>query len=227
MINKKSILWIVLDMIFVAVFNTVFFVEGGVHHPASVWISYGFIHFSYLMVLLTPVLTRKSSSASIFGFAIYNISSAYFALQFVVGLIFIFISSDSYKASLLTQIVLAGIYGVILISHLIANENTADSVEQREYEVAYIKNAAERVKSLIGRISNKKADKAIEKAYDTLHASPTKSHYSVRVIEEEIIEKVELLEDAVLAANEEKIIATAHDLVYITEERNRKLKLSN
>ena len=41
--NKKTVLWIILDLIFLAIFNTVFFVMTGLQHPASVWISYGFI----------------------------------------------------------------------------------------------------------------------------------------------------------------------------------------
>src|SRR5699024_4531039 len=102
--NKKSVLWILLDLIFLAVFNTVFFVAGGTDHTASVWISYGFIHFAYLMVLVTPFLIRKSSSAAVFGFSLYSISSTYFLLEFVVGLIFIFMKSESYKASLIVQV---------------------------------------------------------------------------------------------------------------------------
>ena len=39
--NKKSILFILLDLVFLAVFNTVFFVVGGTNHPASVWVAYG------------------------------------------------------------------------------------------------------------------------------------------------------------------------------------------
>ena len=64
--NKKTVLWIILDLIFLAIFNTVFFVMTGLQHPASVWISYGFIHFAYLMVIVTPFLIRKSSRIWLF-----------------------------------------------------------------------------------------------------------------------------------------------------------------
>ena len=144
--KKKNVLWILLDIVFLAVFNTVFFVVGGTDHPASVWISYGFIHFSYLMILVTPFLIRKSSSQAVFGFSLYSVSAVYFFVEFIAGLVFIFISSESYKASLVVQVIISGIYAVMLISNLIANEYTADSVEQHEDEVAYIKNAASRVK---------------------------------------------------------------------------------
>lgn len=224
--NKKSVLWILLDLIFLVVFNTVFFVAGGTDHTASVWISYGFIHFAYLMVLVTPFLIRKSSSAAVFGFSLYSISSTYFLLEFVVGLIFIFMKSESYKASLIVQVIVAGIYAVLLLSHLIANEHTADSVERHEEEVAYIKTASSRVKALIGKANDKKANKEIEKAYDTLHSSPSKTVATVRSIESNVMNKVAELEGAVSDQDTAAIITTAGEIVALMEERNRKIRLS-
>lgn len=224
--NKKSVLWILLDLIFLAVFNTVFFVAGGTDHTASVWISYGFIHFAYLMVLVTPFLIRKSSSAAVFGFSLYSISSTYFLLEFVVGLIFIFMKSESYKASLIVQVIVAGIYAVLLLSHLIANEHTADSVERHEEEVAYIKTASSRVKALIGKANDKKANKEIEKAYDTLHSSPSKTVATVRSIESNVMNKVAELEGAVSDQDTATIITIAGEIVALMEERNRKIRLS-
>ncbi len=225
--NKKSILWILLDLIFLAVFNTVFFVAGGLEHTASVWISYGFIHFAYMMVLVTPFLIRKSSSAAVFGFSLYSISSTYFLLEFVVGLIFIFMKSESYKAALIVQVIIAGIYAVLLLSHLIANEHTADSVERHEEEVAYIKTASSRVKALVGKANDKKANKEIEKAYDTLHSSPSKTIATVRSIEANVMNKVAELEGAVSEQDTATIITVAGEIVALMEERNRKIRLSN
>lgn len=224
--NKKSVLWILLDLIFLVVFNTVFFVAGGTDHTASVWISYGFIHFAYLMVLVTPFLIRKSSSAAVFGFSLYSISSTYFLLEFVVGLIFVFMKSESYKASLIVQVIVAGIYAVLLLSHLIANEHTADSVERHEEEVAYIKTASSRIKALIGKANDKKANKEIEKAYDTLHSSPSKTVATVRSIESNVMNKVADLEGAVFNQDTVTIITVAGEIVALMEERNRKIRLS-
>ena len=224
--NKKSVLWILLDLIFLAVFNTVFFVVGGTDHTASVWISYGFIHFAYLMVLVTPFLIRKSSSAAVFGFSLYSISTTYFLLEFIVGLIFIFMKSESYKASLIVQVIVAGIYAVLLLSHLIANQHTADSVERHEEEVAYIKTASSRVKALIGKANDKKANKEIEKAYDALHSSPSKTVATVRSIESNVMNKVAELEGAVSDQDTATIITTAGEIVALMEERNRKIRLS-
>ena len=225
--NKKSILYILLDLVFLAVFNTVFFVVGGSNHPASAWLSYGFIHFAYLMVLITPIATRKSSSAAVFGFTLYSVSSVYFIVEFIVGLVFIFVRSESYKAALVVQVIIAGIYAILLISNMIANEHTADSIERHEDEVAYIKNAASRVKALIGKAGEKKANKEIEKAYDLLHSSPTRSIATIKSLEEQINNKVFELESAVSTNNTSLIISHAGEIVSMTEERNRKIRLTN
>ena len=120
--NKKNFLWVILDLIFLVIFNVVFFVISGTEHPASVWISYGFIHLAYIMLLITPKLIRKSSSSSVFGFSLYSISSTYFLVEFIIGVIFIFAKPESYKVSLVVQIITFGIYAAMIISHIIANE---------------------------------------------------------------------------------------------------------
>lgn len=225
--NKKSILYILFDLVFLAVFNTVFFVVGGAEHPTSVWISYGFIHFSYLMVLVTPLLIRKSSSQAVFGFSLYSVSAVYFFVEFIIGLVFIFVGSESYKAALVVQVIVSGIYAVMLISNLIANEYTADSVEHHENEVAYVKNVASRVKILIGKATDKKANREIERAYDILHSSPSRSVVSVKLLEEEIKNKITELEDAVSSNKTAEIITVAGEIVAKAEERNRKVKMAN
>ena len=123
--------------------------------------------------------------------------------------------------------IITGIYAVMLISNLIANEYTADSVERHEDEVAYIKNAASRVKMLMGKATDKKANKEIERAYDLLHSSPSRSTATIKLLEEEIKNKVTDLENAVTANETAAIITIAGEIVAKTEERNRKLKMAN
>ena len=225
--NKKLFLWVVLELVFLVVFNTVFFIVGGTSHPASVWISYLFIHLAYLMVVMTPFLTRKSTSASVFGISLHSISSAYFLTAFVVGVVMILLRLESYKPALLIQIVLAGIYAIILISHLIANETTADNEERREEEIAYIKEAASRVKILKDKLPSKKANREIEKLYDLLHSSPSKSSPSVQTLEMDIISKIAELEAAVSSQDEDRAKALSLDAYSLVELRNRKVKRSS
>ena len=224
---KKNVLWILLDLVFLIVFNTVFFVAGGTVHNVSVWISYGFIHLSYLLLIIAPFLIRKSSSAAVFGFSLYSISSTYFLLEFIVGVIFCLINMESYKPALIVQIIIAGFYAIMLISHLIANESTADSIEKHEIELKYVKDCSARILHLVDMVSDKKTRKKVEAVYDIIHGSPVKSNNSVRQTELDVIDQIDLLEEAVDSEDSDRITAVCKKITRLADERNRQLKYNN
>ncbi|SFC51453.1 hypothetical protein [Ruminococcus albus] len=224
---KKNVLWILLDLVFLIVFNTVFFVAGGTDHNASVWISYGFIHLSYILLIITPFLIRKSSSAAVFGFSLYSISSTYFLVEFIVGVIFCLINMESYKPALIVQVIIAGFYAIMLISNMIANESTADSIERHEIELRYVKDCSARILPLVDMVSDKKIRKKVEAVYDMIHGSPVKSSNSVRQIELDVIDQIDLLEAAVNSEDKEKIETVCKKITRLADERNRQLKYNN
>lgn len=222
--NKKSVLWILLDFVFLIVFNMVFFVMGGAQHPASVWISYGFIHFAYIMLVITPFLIRKSSSDAVFGFSLYSISSAYFIAAFIVGVIFIAVHPENYKWSLIVQVVIAGFYAIMLISNMIANEHTADSIERHEMELQYVKESSAMLKGIMEMASDKTLKKKIEKAYDLLHSSQVKSSGAVRDYEVTVMDLIEVLEQNVARNDVVAANTTLDKIMKNANERNRRLR---
>jgi len=225
--GKRHVLWIVLALILIALFNTFFFMLGGTDHPASVWISYAFIHFAYGMMVATPFLTRKSKSAAIFGFALATISAVFFFVEFLVALIFILIAPESHTAALLIQLTIIAIYGISLVSHLIANERTADAEEKRAVEIAYVKTASIKLKGMLDRVEDPEAAKKVEKVYDTVYSSPTKSDPSLEQQENFILQSIGQLEMAVIAGNAEHISSLADSLLISVNERNNQLQVIN
>lgn len=225
--KKLNVLRIILCSIFLVVFNVFFFVIGGTEHNLSVWISYGFIHFAYFMLLLTPRLVRDGQSRAIFGFSLYTISSGYFFVQLIIGIIFILIAPENQNPALLTQLGIAGVYGILLVINMIANEHTANVEEKREDEIAFVKNASVRVKNLMGNIKDKEARKKVESVYDTIYSSPVKSHPELVQVEKRMLTLVKDLESAVSSGDKEKIISSANTLLAAVNERNMNLKMLN
>lgn len=225
--NKKSSLWIILDMVFIIVFNLVFFVVGGTEHPTSVWISYGFIHFAYVMLLITPLLIKRRTNTAVLGFPLYSISSMYFIIAFIAGLIFIFTHPEGYKAALITQVIIVGIYAIMLVSHMIANESTAENTEHHEMELRYVRDSSAKLKRIMDDVDNKQLYKKVEQLYDLLHSSPSKSNNSVRDYELNVLELIDTLESNIkrndISAAEETISKIERD----AGERNRHLKYGN
>ncbi len=219
----KKFLSLILSSLFLIVFNVCFFWLGGFEHPVSVWIAYGFIHFAYLMLALTPVFAGKSKEAYTYSFVLGNISSAYFGVEFIVGLIFIFVRAESPKASLIVQMIIAAIYLAVFITNLLANMSTPD----RKDEIFYIKDCASRVQMLVGRTGDRSVDTALQGVCDTINASPIKTHASVQTVEAQIYDEIGQLEELVDGGDAAAILAKCRKITSLTQERNRRLRLAN
>ena len=224
---KKVVLWIILFLFFLIVFNVLFFMLAGNEHNASVWMSYAFIHFAYIMLILTPILVRKGKSEAIFGFSIFVISSVYFVVSFVVGLAFILIAMESYNIPLIVQVCLAGAYCIMLTSHLIANERTGAAEDKRQNEIAFVKYVSARLKLLMDQISDRDAKNSVEKVYNLIYSSPVKSHPSLTELENHIIQNTNELYSVIMSGDRDTIIATADSLLVAVNERNKRLKTLN
>ena len=216
--SKQNVLWALLDLVFIVVFNVVFFVVGDIEHSVSAWMSYGFIHFAYLMVLATPLLVRKGPSSAVFGFSLYSIAATYFFIELIVGVVFIFLNQEDFKPALVVQVILAGAFLATFLSHMIASERTGDAVE-------YIKTAAARLKSIQGATGDKAADKALEKAYAIVRTSPTRSNAAINPYELKLLDAIELLEVAANANDVEQVKACSAGVITATNERNQRLRL--
>ena len=225
--KKVNVLWLILYLIFLAIFNTFFFLFGETPRNASVWLSYGFVHFAYFILMATPLLTRKGKSSAVFGFALYSVSATYFIIALILGVIFILIAPESYTATLLVQLSVAGLYGVILIANMIANERTTEAEEIRQIETSYIKNAAVQLKGVLNRVKDKEAARKVEQAYDAVNSSPIKSHPNLAQMEHRVLTLIDELDDVVSKNDKPNIISAAESLLTAINERNHRLKNFN
>lgn len=226
-LNKKTLLWVLLQLVFLIVFNIVFFVTSGTVHPASVWVSYGFIHFAYIMLMITPLLVRNTTNTAVFAYPLNAISTAYFILAFLVGVGFIIAHPESYIAALVTQIILLGIYAVLFFSHMIANEETADSIERHEMDLEYVKDASSHLKRIGDSIDDKQFYKKVERLYDLLHGSPVKTNNSVRDYEMAVLDLIDELEMCIANNDYSTAELTINKIERNANERNRRLKFDN
>jgi hypothetical protein len=224
--KRVNIYWLLLNSLFLIVFNLLFFMLGEAgDSKTSVWISYGFIHFAYLLFLATPLFVRKSSADTNYERPLYVVTAAYFLVELVAGVTLILIAPETAKVTIIIQVVLAATFICWLLIYLIANEHTAAGAERHETELQYVQSSA-MLQSVLGRISEKTAAKKVERLYDLIHSSPVKSSGNVRSLEEQIIREIKWLNN--IGQNEtEQIAATADKIYQLAEERNRKLKISN
>jgi hypothetical protein len=222
--NKNKLLWIILDFVFIVLFNAFFFLIGGGSLNASVWLSYAFIHLAYLMVVLTPQLTKGRNKATT-GLPLFTISSIYFLVEFVVGIFFILLALENITSTLLVQLFIAGAYAVVLILNLIANEHTASAETSRQVEIGFIKTATNNARVLMNEANDTKLRRVIGKICDELASSQTKSHPDLSLLEADIISGFSVVERSLDDSTE--AISQAERIVALIRERNRRLKVMN
>lgn len=213
-----------LKLIFPVIFNIIFFVMGGVEHNTSVWISWAFIHFAYIMLLLTPKFIHEGKSSAIFGRSLYALSGGYFLIEFIVGLAFIIIAPEGHGAAFIIQLIIAGIFGALFSTYTIANEHTAKAEEARQVQIDYVKGASARLKILTDAIDDKALRKGVERVYDVVSSSPVKTHQSLAEKENRILQSIDELEAAVKAGNNDTIASISASLLSLVNERNTLLK---
>lgn len=224
---SKNVIKGVLYAIFPLLFNVLFFTIGGFYHPASVWISYVWIHVAYGIMVATPLFARKTQSAMIFNFTAGAISSVYFVVELTVGLIFIFIGADSVKATIIIQLIPFCMFAFIFLVNMLHNEHTADNEQRRAVEISFIKTASSKVKFLMGCTSDVVLKAKIESVYDLLHSSPSKSNLSVKELENSVMMMIGELGMILEENNLEEANKLVRKIQYAMEERNRIVALSN
>ena len=179
------------------------------------------------MLLITPSFVRKGSVSADYGRPLFVITTSYFFLALIVGVVFIALSPESITVALLVQVTIAAIFAILLLTNLIANEHTADNVEKHEEELKYVKESSSKLNAILNQISDNTIRKKVEKAYDLIHSSQVKSSYKVKSIEQDVIDEIDKLENALKQNNFETIQLIVDKICNLANERNRQLKLMN
>lgn len=124
---SRQIIWLILDAIFLIVFNVCFFIliADAEELPPSIWISYAFIHLSYILLLSTPFLVRQGNRAvADYRRPLYLGTWTYFVVTLVVNLAFILVSLNSVLIQLFEQLQLSPRKGFTAwLVHMLVNSD--------------------------------------------------------------------------------------------------------
>ena len=191
---KKGILFTILNTIFLIIFNVFFFSLVGVTSFAAIWVAYGFIHASYVLLLLTPILTKKNPEASLFNLSIATISFGYFLIEFVLDVVFIFTGFVNVLPVVLANIAITGVYLAILISIILTADSTSKHTQRREQEAQYIITATSALQSTLCVVQDNDIKRELENVCDLIHSSPRKSTEPAKILEAQILDLVQDIE---------------------------------
>lgn len=224
---KNQLALFIIKILFLVVFNSLFFTLGGTEHTDSVWISYGTIHIAYLFILLMPLFNKGNEGQANLTASLYSIAISYFLLELIVGCVFIYLKQEDIIWSLSTQLVLFALFLIILLASYIANNHTVESIKEERKNASWIKNASIKLQVILEKVSDPEVKRVVEKCYDSIQASPIKTHQDVQNTELIIRHDIEELYSNIENLEKDSIIQICKSVILKIEERNKTLRVIN
>lgn len=126
---KSTVIKIVIALIFLVVFNVLFFLNGLTHSPAN-WCSYGFATAAYLCLISTPLLAKGSKSAVLIG-SLWLRALLFFFVALAVAVVFMLIDPASIKIPLVVESILLGLFIVLQLMSVLANDATTSALQKQ------------------------------------------------------------------------------------------------
>ena len=222
--NKR--LGVALALIFPVVFNVIFCLNDSAEHPASVWISYAFIHIAYLIAVLAPYMIPNAKERVVMGVPLAIIAWGYFAVELVLGLLFIWKKPENGTTAFIVQLIPAAVCAFLMIAQMMGNSKTAESMERHASERQFIAGAAAQLSIIRNSVTDPVLKKQIESVYDLIRSSPQRSSASVAENENAVMQQISALQTAVTAQDADGIRAALTAIRQQTELRNSFLNIN-
>lgn len=223
---KGNIISAIFFLLFIAVFNIIFFLLCGTDNLPSVWLSYGFIHFAYLTIVMLPLFQTKEASFYLTA-TLYPFSITYFILELITGIVFIVLKLDSLLWPLIIQLVLWFLFMLAIFGNAWANESTSQSLETRRQDMYKFQSNRMEIKKLLTYAKSPEIRKSILECYDRLDTSNSRQTAESQTIDMEISEHISSIKRNLMAGQEEQTLPLLNILKGLIEERKVTLKYIN
>lgn len=224
---KTTLIRIVFTLVFLVVFNTLFFLLSGTDNPTSVWVSYAYIHVAYFTILFLPILKTKGDASYYLSSVLYGQAITYFILELIAGVVFIIYRMESPVWSLVVQTALWLIFVVLILGNAWANQATAQSLEKRKQDIDAYQSMRMSLKRLMAKTDKPELKRLIADCSDKLEASSSRQTQESEKIDIEIEQAIASLRQSITDGDVEESTSLARQLAGLIEERKTILKYSH
>lgn len=224
---KNFMIRSILMLLFLIVFNALFFVLCGTENVTSVWISYGFINLAYVTILCLPLFKTKGQASFYLSSTLYAQGITYFVVELVVGIAFIIWKLEPPVLPIVVQTVIWLIFMILILSNALANNYTAKTLEDRAQNLSVYQNNRMNLKRLGVWTNNTEIKKLIITCCDKLDASSSRQTNESKDVDCQIEQNILLLKQLLQSGDDAQSMKIAEHLLKLIEERKIMLKYSS
>lgn len=217
---KNNTIKIIIALVFLVLFNALYFVIGGANQSAVNWMSYAFIHVSYLLLLSTPTLCPHCNGQTVLIASLYLRALLYFFTELVVGIVMILLGIQNIALPLVVQSVLLALFLILQLMGVLANRATSKSLDRQRLGSQLISDLTQQVREAMRSINNPTLKGKVEHCYNALLACSVESIEQARVVEDELKDAVSDLCAAVNTADDSRIEEYTKKVTSAIHQRN-------
>ena len=223
---KANTLKLVIGLVFLILFNALFFLFGGTARTTTEWICYGFIHIAYLCLLATPLLCNAWKGETVLSASLYLRALFFFFTELPVGILFLWINPESYKWPTIIQGVLLAVFLVLQLMSVLANDATQASLAKQRHESIYFRALAENVRDAMRQINDPTLRKQIAACYESLNSASVESFPEASDAEAELKVAVDDLCAAVEAGDQSQLGQLIQHVQTAMKHRNQAIRMA-
>ena len=223
---KANILKVVIGLIFLVLFNALFFLLGGTERSVTEWISYGFIHAAYLCLLCTPLLCNARKGETVLSASLYLRALFYFFTELVVGVGFIWYNCSSPTWPSIIQGCFLAIFLILQLMSVLANDATKASLAKQRKERIYIRSLAEDLRDAMKQITDPSLRKQVNACYESLNNCSLESFPEAASAEMELESAVNTLCSAIVIGDMSQLTQQIQNIQIAIRHRNQAIRMA-
>ena len=223
---KANILKVIIGLVFLVLFNVLFFLLGGTERTTTEWICYGFIHVAYLCLLSTPLLCNAGKGETVLSASLYLRALFFFFTELVIGIVFLWANPVSYTWATIIQGILLAIFLVLQLMSVLANDATKASLAKQRQERIYVRSLAENVKDAMRQVSDPALRKQMAACYESLNSTSIESFPEAASAEIELEDAVNTLCNAVVANDTAQLSQLIQNVQVALRHRNQAIRMA-
>ena len=127
--------------------------------------------------------------------------SLYSVVTFILSALLVLINFQNVKVTIVIQVILLGIYIILLATNTMANNSARNSVAIDKNNYGKVNDMAKRLDLILKTVENREVYKKIEKAYDAVKNTKVTVNQDTTQVDNDILQSIGIIEYSVQNKN--------------------------
>lgn len=197
--KNNKVLYGIIGLVALVIVNLVVFISIKEFSTAR-YINIAFLNISVLNLWFFSIMFGDKKE----GFMNYTrlpMVSLYSVVTFILSALLVLINFQNVKVTISIQVILLGIYVILLATNTMANNSARNSVAIDKNNYGKVNDMAKRLDLILKTVENREVYKKIEKAYDAVKNTKVTVNQDTTQVDNDILQSIGIIEYSVQNKN--------------------------